>query len=52
MKERERFGLDPRISQQLDPEQELESMIYFESSNELTDLPWYVISPNKTFYKV
>ena len=32
-KERQRFGLDPNVSQKLDPEQELESMIQFENED-------------------
>ena len=52
LRERQRFGLDPSISQTVDPDQELESMIVFEELDELTDLPWYILSPKKTFYKV
>ena len=52
MRERARFGLDPKISQRLEPDQELESMIQYVSNDGLTDLPWYIISPNKTFYRV
>ena len=48
----DRFGLDPRISQVLDQEQELESMLVYENHDELTDLPWYIMNPNKTFYRV
>ena len=48
-----RFGLDPNISQRLDPEQELESMIVFENEDQaLTDLPWYIMNPKKTLYRV
>ena len=53
MNERRRFGLDPKVSQRLRPDEELESMIVFKVDNEsLTDLPWYLIDPKKTFYKV
>lgn len=52
-RERMRFGLDPNISQRLDPEQELESMIVFENADQaLTDLPWYIMNPKKTLYRV
>lgn len=53
MNDRRRFGLDPKIPQRLRPDEELESMIVFEVDNQsLTDLPWYIINPEKTFYKV
>ena len=52
MQERNRFGLDPLISQKIDTEQELESMIIYEKGDELTDLPWYLISPKIFGYKI
>ena len=49
--QRKRFGLDPNISQRLDPDQELESMIVFkQEESELTDLPWYILNPKKAVY--
>lgn len=52
MLERARFGLDPKVSQTLGPDEELESMIKYIDNDGLTDLPWYIISPKKTFYRV
>ena len=52
-KERKRYGLDPNISQRLNPDQELENMIVFENQDQaLTDLPWYIVNPQKPLYKV
>ena len=52
-RERARYGLDPTVSQRLPPDQELESMLVIEDvDNALSDLPWYIISPKKTFYRV
>ena len=52
-RDRERFGLDPNLSHRLDPEQELESMIVLDNEdNALTDLPWYIINPKKTLFRV
>lgn len=53
-KERQNFGLDPEVSRSLDPEQELESMIVLENDTNanLTDLPWYIMNPKKTLYRV
>lgn len=49
-KERELFGLDPSITQKLNQNQELESMIKFDLYDEFTVLPWYLINPNSTLY--
>ena len=52
-RDRERFGLDPNLSHRLDPEQELESMIVLDNEDQaLTDLPWYIINPKKTLFRV
>lgn len=51
-KERERFGLDPDIPQKLSQEEEEEKMLVIDNDDDsLTDLPWYIINPNKMLYK-
>ena len=54
LNERKRFGLDPQIEQRLDEDHEMESMIKFESEEQvfITDLPWYILNPKNTLYKV